>query len=224
MKKLFSILLIILSFGAFSQNEIMVYSNGGMRKMNIKSKSKKAKASVHYSNEWQTGSIYLFSGEEIKNYPLKYDLRMEVIEIKLATDIKVIATAAIKKVEWHNVAANSTEVFMNCNNYIGPHNVGMYKIISEGKILFLKKTDLEVLESNYNPALSVGNKKSKYVKEAKYYISEQGKIKLIKKRKKRILKLFGDNAEKVEIFAKENNLTFRNETNLVKIFNYFNSI
>ena len=109
MKKLFFILLAFFSTAAFSQNSndaIVVFSGGVMRTMNIKSKPKETKGSVYYSDSWRTGNIYLFSGEIIKNYPLKYDLKKQEIEIQVDDDIKVIAVGAVKKVEWFKSKLN----------------------------------------------------------------------------------------------------------------------
>ena len=227
MKKLFFILLAFFSTAAFSQNSndaIVVFSGGVMRTMNIKSKPKETKGSVYYSDSWRTGNIYLFSGEIIKNYPLKYDLKKQEIEIQVDDDIKVIAVGAVKKVEWFNFNINSNEIFINCSSYDGAGKVGMYKVISDNKIVFLKKTGLKILESNYNQALDVGSQSNRYIKDDKYYISKNGKVKLIRKRKKQILKLFGDDAEKIQIFANENRLNFKKESDLSKIFNFYNSI
>ncbi len=227
MRKLFFIFFAFFSLIVFSQNTndaIVTFSGGGMRTMNIKSKPKKTLGSVYYTKKWCTGNIHLLSGEIIKDYELKYDLKTQNIEIKLKNDIKIIAIGSIKKIEWYNSDENTNETFMNCSNYGSNEQVGMYKIISDGKVIFFKKTTLKVIESNYNQALDVGSQSSKYIKENKFYVFENGRVKLIKKRKKNILKLFGKDAEKIKIYAKEKKLNLKKEQDLVKIFNYFDSI
>ncbi|MCD6556589.1 MAG: hypothetical protein J7K64_05280, partial [Bacteroidales bacterium] len=94
----------------------------------------------------------------------------------------------------------------------------------DGKISLLKKTNLKLLSSNYNQALVAGENYDKFVKENKYYIYINNKIYSVKRNKRKILKFFNDKTERVEKFASENNLSFKNDSDLTKIFNYYNSL
>ena len=46
----------------------------------------------------------------------------------------------------------------------------------------------------------------------------------MQRNKRKILKFFNDKTERVEKFASENNLSFKNDSDLTKIFNYYNSL
>ena len=46
----------------------------------------------------------------------------------------------------------------------------------------------------------------------------------IKKNKRKVLKIFYDKAEQVKEYAKENSLSFKDDCDLAKIFEYYNSL
>ncbi len=226
MKSLIASVLVLISFSSFAQNPndaIIVVSGGGIRTMNIKSKPKETKGSYYYNDVWYTGTIKLFSGEEVQAYPLKYDMKMNQIDIKVNESVKIISIGAVKEIIWVNPTGQS-EVLRNISMYKNIEGYGFFSVLSEGKLSLLKKTELNLLDANYNTAMDVGSQSDKYVKKEIYYIKSEDKISQIKKRKKTFLNKFEDKAEKVELFASENNLNFKDDVDLEKIFNYYNSL
>jgi len=227
MKQAIIVIFITISLNVFAQNpndEIIVMNgNGGIRTMNFKNKSKSIEGSYYYSEEWNAGTIKLFSGETIENYPLKYDLKLNQIDIKADNSVKVLSIGAIKEVIWTR-KDGTIETFRNSSQYTNNNSIGFFLFLTEGKISLLKKTELNVIESNYNPAMDVGSQSKKYVKKDKYYILIGDEITLIKKSKKKILKIFNDNADIVKKYAEENELDFKNDYDLSKIFNYYNNL
>ena len=229
MRKTLLLLFVLLGMNLFAQNPndaIAVFSGGGgtMRMMEIKAKPEKTKGSIYYNKLWRTGNIYLFSGEEIKNYPLKYDLKSLRYEINVDNSIKIISIGAIKKVEWFIPETGGKEIFVNTSSYDDIDGYGMIKVLTEGKITLLKKTELKLIEGNYNTALNVGNRASKYVKNEKYFALFNDEVKKVITRKRRVLRLFGDKYDDVKKWAKEQGLSYNKDRDLSKIFNYYNSI
>jgi hypothetical protein len=72
--------------------------------------------------------------------------------------------------------------------------------------------------------MSVGSKASHYEKVAKYYIENNGKIREIRKGKHPVLKIMSDKSSQIDLFAKENKLSFKKDTDLEKIFDYYNTL
>lgn len=211
-------------FSQSPNNQVMVFSGGAMRFTDIKPKSESTKGSVYYNDLWNQGDIYLYSGEMIKNYPLKCDLKNLKVEIKVDTSVKVLNFAAVKKIEWYDKSVNK-KTLINCGEFSDFHGIaGFYELISDGKIKLLKKTDLAVVEANYNTLMSVGSKASHYEKVAKYYIENNGKIREIRKGKHPVLKIMSDKSSQIDLFAKENKLSFKKDTDLEKIFDYYNTL
>ncbi len=228
MRHLFTFTLIIFSITIFAQttphnNNLVYYASGGVSVTEIKSKPKEATGSFYYNKDWQKGSLILFSGEEIKDFNLNYDMRMRQIDIKVDDEIKTISIGAVKQIIWIT-NTGEIEIMKNSSLFKKTNEVGFYSIISEGAITFAKKTYLVLLESNYNTAMDTGNEAKKYVKKDKYYIITKNSISPIKKNKKKILAKFDDKAEIVKKYADENELSFKDDYDLSKIFNYYNSL
>ncbi|MCF6184691.1 MAG: hypothetical protein L3J56_08745 [Bacteroidales bacterium] len=230
MKKLsfLSLFLLIFIFNGISQipnDPTYTYTgNGGITISTIQSKPKNIKGSVYYNNKWKIGTLELFSKQKIKDYPIRYDMKYHRIEIKTKDNVKIIPVSDVKKITYIDNNGNS-EVCINCSVYKNSENkFGFYKIIYQGKISLLKKTNLQLKESNYNPTFDIGEKSKEYIKTDKYYIYTNGKISPVKKKKRQILKTFNNKAEKVEIFAKRNELSFKKDYDLSKIFNYYNNL
>ncbi len=229
MKYRVTIILILFSISIFAQNgvpndAIVVFTgNGSIRTSNFKSKPKSIEGSYYYNDQWNVGTIRLFSGERIENYPLKYDLKMNQIDIKVNNEIKTISIGLVKEIVWVD-KKGIRDIFKNTSNFNTEVGIGFFLILYEGEISLLKHTKLILLESNYNQAMDVGSKSKKYLKKEKYYIYSDGKISNVKKTKKKILKVFKDKSESVKKYANENNLSFKNDSDLAKIFEYYNSL
>lgn len=226
MKIIIALAILLISFSSFAQNPndaIIVITGGGIQTMNIKSKPKDTKGSYYYNDEWYTGTVKLFSGEEVQAYPLKYDMKMNQIDIKVNESVKVISIGAVKEIIWVK-PTGQPEILRNVSLYKNFEGYGFLSVLAEGSFTLLKKTELEMLESNYNGAVDAGSESKRYIKKESYYIKSEDKISKIKKRKKTFLKRFKDKAEKVDFFASENSLNFKNDIDLKKIFNYYNSL
>ena len=103
MKSFFATVIILISVTTYAQNlndAVIVVNGGTVQTMDIKSKPKETEGSFYYNDDWYTGTIKLFSGEEIQAYPLKYDMKMNQIDIKVNESVKVISIGAIKEITW----------------------------------------------------------------------------------------------------------------------------
>lgn len=226
MKKIITSVLILLSIYSYAQtgnDKVVVIKGGSIQTMSIQSKPKETKGSYYYNSEWYTGTIKMFSGEMIQSYPLKYDMKMNQIDIKVNESVKFISIGAVKEITWLKPNGQS-EILRNLSTYKNLEGYGFLSILAEGNLSLFKKTELSLLDANYNAALDVGTQSDKYVKKEKYYIKKGDKIVQIKKKKKKIIKIFNEKAEKVELYASENKLNFKDDPDLKKIFNYYNSL
>ncbi len=211
----------------FAQNPndaIIVFSGGALRSMNFQNKKTETEGSYYYSPDWNKGNIELFSGEIIQNYPLKYDMKMQQIDIKVEDEVKFVTVLAVKEISWVHPTSGDKEILKNVSNFKDYKGTGFFSILSEGKITLLKKTDLTLMEANYNAAMDVGSENNKYVKKEKYYISKDNSVQEMKKSKKIIRTIFSDQISKVEEYVDQYNLNVKEEYDLIKIFDFYNSL
>lgn len=99
--------------------------------------------------------------------------------------------------------------------------------------ILLKKDKIELFKKRSVILKSAVKAKSSYEKDkpAKFisfnhllYKSKNQKITSLPKKKKEFFNIFQQQSEKVYLFAKKNKLSFKKESDLIKIFEYFNSL
>lgn len=225
--KLISIGILIITFGidTFAQ-KVDVYSysgSGSATTLQVQTKKSETKGSFYYNDIWRAGEIILISGDIIKDYPLKYDIRKNIIDLKVENIVKVLSIGRIKEINWID-EKGSKEILRNTMLYENYSGIGFFSILSGGEKSLLKKTYLKIIDPNYVSAIDVGEQERKIVKRDIYFIAVGNKVTEIKKNKKQILKQFGTNSDNIKIFASDNNLNFKNDFDLIKIFNYYNSL
>jgi hypothetical protein len=215
---------LVTSLAAQNPNDaIVVFSGGTMRTMNIQDKKSETEGSHYYNNDWYPGTVTLFSGEEIKDYPLKYDMKMNQVDIKVDELVKFISVGAVKEIKWKQ-SDGQVEILQNVSLYSDYKGIGFFSVLAQGTIMLFKKTELTLLEANYNAAMDVGSENKKYVKKDKYYILKDGKVNEIKKSKKKVTEILSDQSTKVEEFVDQNKLNVKDEQDLIRIFDYYNSL
>ncbi|MEA2041639.1 MAG: hypothetical protein U9N85_03705 [Bacteroidota bacterium] len=229
MKTIFSTLILTMAYWVgFAQtnphSQVITHTgNGNMILMETETKAPETKGSYFLEEDWNSGIITLYSESEIKNYPFKYNMKYNQFELKTLEDIKVLPTQDVQSFIWINNSGRK-QYFINCSEFAESTEKGFYQIISKGTVSLVKYTNIELLSPNYNAAMDAGSKASRYTKENDYYVQIGKTFKKIKPRKRKILRIFNDKSETVEQFAKQNNLRYRDEDDLAKIFNYYNSI
>ncbi len=219
-------LITFIFFTVYSQTvETYKYSGSGSAAVLEKYKTKtiETKGVYFYNEEWQYADIIMFSGDKLENFPVRYNLGKNILEIKSDDIVKVISIGQIKEIHFHDKHKNET--LKNTVLYKNNEGVGFFTVLSEGDKVLLKKTYLEVIEPNYVNALDVGEQERKIVQRAKYYTANKdNEVTQIKKNKRYVLKLLNDKAEDIKKYISQNKLSVKNENDLIKIFNYYNII
>lgn len=227
MKHLLSLLVLTVFFAiAYSQvptGQIMSFSDDGLTYVNLNKKTAPTEGSYFIHDSWNAGIITLYSGAKIKNYPFKYNMQRNQIEIKTLDDIKVLPVSDAKEFVWIT-KSGKREYFLNCYEFDGNAKTGFYKVISQGNASLLKYTNVLLMEANYNAAMDAGSQSKRYTRKEDYFVHMGTSFKKVRTRKNTILEIFEDKSESVENFAKQNRLKYKNEEDLAKIFDYYNSI
>ncbi len=102
-----------------------------------------------------------------------------------------------------------------------------YEVLANGKLLLLKKLEIRKERVLTNPlGISDGSQQYKETRKEKlfYYSTKKALIKEVPKKKKNLIKIFPKHKYKVTQFVKENGLLSKSETDLIKIFDYYNQL
>jgi len=223
MKRIIIFFLVLISIQSYSQ-KVEVYKIGGHGVTShlqlVTKEEKKDKLSVYYYNDWKMARIVLFTGEEIRSYPVKYDLTRNIIEIKTEEEIKLLSIGRVNEIHW----TATGEVFYNTMIFDNFDEQGFFTKLHEGKISLLKKPYMKVIESNYVAEFDAGEEEDQYVKRFKYYYVIDNKVREFKKSKRNVLKLFNDNSEQIKDYISSKKLKCNNDIDLIKIFNYYENL
>ena len=183
--------------------------------------------SPYIMESWTNATILFKSNEIIENIPVKYDLKENLMEIKTKKTIKVCPPERIIAFELNDSANGEVRAFVNCNQFKVEYSlVGFYEVLvdEEDGFMLLKKTEASIKESNYNPALDVGEMTAKIIKRDAFYIAKNKTAYSIPKRKKAFLKLFGKKSALIGDFVKREKSKLNDQEDLIKIIAYCNSI
>ncbi|TYP98064.1 hypothetical protein C7447_103232 [Tenacibaculum adriaticum] len=100
-----------------------------------------------------------------------------------------------------------------------------YAILFDGeRISMLKRYISEIKEGKVNRMTGAKITKNKYILKEKYYVYKNRKLTKIKLKKKQILNLLKDKKQNVKKFVLNKDLSYSKEEDILKIFEYYNSI
>ena len=177
----------------------------------------------YVSNQWSQGTIVLRSGDSISNYPLKYNLVTDAVEVKTDQTVKVVPIADVQQFYWFN---NGQPVdFINGSGYTmgGTPLNGYFQLLVKGTTNLFKKTYLSVQKANYRPELDVGSPEDKVVREDSYYLARGKSIMEIKNRK-RVYDYFKQHRADVKKHAQQQEWNPKREEDLAAIVRYYNEL
>lgn len=179
----------------------------------------------YLDKKWNKANILLYQSETvIEGYPIKYDIKSDLVEIKTNAGIKILDIKKIKNIVWVDSITSIPHYFVNAGEFKreGVPSRGLLEVLVDGTIPLVKKTELFVKKPTYNAALDVGTRDTKiYPKETNYYVKDGEMIKV--KGKKDISAAAADRANEVESFIKVNKLNVNKETDLIRVFEILNS-
>jgi hypothetical protein len=188
----------------------------------VKARPEATQGTYYLDTEWRTGNIYLKSGDTLKNYPLKYDIDKNLIEINTPQHVKTLPGQRAIAFEWNN--GTSSVTFINGEYYTleGTKLTGFFQVLVAGNFQLLSKTVLEVKKADYNVALDVGSRADKILKKERLFIARDKQLYELKG--KEDLAPFGEKAAAIKTYARENKLKPGKREDAMKLVTYSNTI
>lgn len=186
---------------------------------------------VAYSEEKIVGNIYLFddwtscvlkiNNREYEGIMLNYNMKNRNIEIKDGDKLKTVGIDMVES--FRDAYGNTYQRTSNLVNKDGVRLLGICKVVSEtDKWDLIVAYQLILIESNYVPALDVGDKTSRLEKKEKYFLVRNGRAYELSNSKKKIRKELANEHVDLEPFFKENNLDIKDSNDLAALINYLN--
>ena len=181
----------------------------------------------YLTTDWSSSAILLYKNEKlIKGYPIRYDIAANQLNVKSSGGIKVLEGSAVKSFSMIDSARNNLKYFINAGEYTldGSTMTGFFEVLVDGRVALFKRLRVVLKKADYNSALDIGSRDDKIVKQATYYLNQTLVVTELPSAKNKLASLMGDRGDEVKDFIDRNKLSVRKEDDLVRIFQYYNSL
>jgi hypothetical protein len=169
------------------------------------------------NDEFLIGNVMLNNDDEYENVPLKYNIYDDELYFKNAKDEMLLSF--VIPVKWFKLAGQTyLNGFPEIDNYT---RNSFYGLLAGNKIKLLFKAYKTISETRpYNSP----NVEKRFERDKAYFILKDGKMYRFKPSRKALLNLFDSAGPKIEEYIKREKINFRNDEDLVKIFEFINSL
>ncbi len=165
------------------------------------------KGRIFLTNNFIESTIFSFEDEQFE-VELRYRFADDEMQIMHQEKIKAIVPQKVKKLIFKNDGKEQIFVPMEYSNKKNV-NLGYFELLSDGKMKLLKQFQKSGKEK---------------IKTVLFSQNETEPAKCFKVKKSSILKLMSDHKSSVAKFIVENKINVKNENDLKKVFDYYNSL
>lgn len=230
-----SILIVVLFFiSLYAHSQVVINSNSITSSLSFELLSNTGQNLIVNSNlepnlegspflreDWQSGYIIMKSGDTIPSIELRYNVYKDEMHFK--AEEKVYSIGIPEKIKIL-LLGESPFIYLSYKDDKIIRK-SFFEILNIGKSLLLKHHYYEILPANYNLILNSGNKNKQLLLKKKYYLRTKEEVIVeIDKRGERFISAFGNNGSEIEKYVKDNKLSFKEESDLIQITNFANSL
>ena len=180
--------------------------------------------SPFFKAEWLNGTVTLADARVIKDINVKYDEVVDKPYVRGPQDQTVLLNDKVTEFSMIDNTGSKTVVRKYKNGFtnIPGFTVDSYfEVLADGKVSFLKKKVKVITEDKqYNSAVITKG----FFETTKYYIVSNINSTLVKKDKNSVLAALSDKQTELDAFVKANSLNLKDEDDIVKLVDYYNTL
>ena len=180
------------------------------------------KGSPYFNDEWLNGEIWKANGHKYQNLRLKVDLYRNIIFMNIHDTVYDMTDIAdvVYFIVHPDMNDTSKKIFFSKTFSAPELKNNLIQTLSTGKISLLKKENYTISET----ATGITNYRERsFTDKIIYYILNGSTLFEIKKLNKKNFETLNLNTSKIEAFAKDNNLSYSDESGWIKMIDYYNS-
>ncbi len=190
---------------------------------------------TYLDTAWAQGNLKLYDAiqpvggkavDTLSGLGMRYNVHFNEVEILLNTyrDTRAVQGDRIRSFSLEK-KGEQPAYFTNAKNYQADKvPTGFYEILTSGPMTLAVLHRTVIRKPNYNAALEVGEKDTKILMDDDYYAIQDGKAEKLKLSKKALLELMEKKSKQMGTFIKANDLDFKDQGNLVRLFEAYNSL
>ncbi len=210
---------LLASISLFAQN-FRVTLPVGQNKIVITDSRPNLDGSPYLFEDWRNGSIYMNNGDTIVSIMLRYNVYKD--EMQFQNEDKIYTIGSPENIA-RIILDNQTFVYLNYEEE-GKPKKGYFEVLSQGTTCLLQRHFPTILAANFNVALNSGNKNDQLSLKKKFYLKKEALVVEIDKKGKNYVSAFDLKGKDIQKFAKDNDLSFKKDEDLIQITKFANSL
>jgi hypothetical protein len=175
-------------------------------------------------DNWQKGTVRLRNGTVHTSLDLKYDQVADELIFLSPTGQEQKFADRVAEFTLPAAQGGSHRFFSGFAPIDGARESSFYELVADGPTRLLKRTTKKIVEER---APNSNILKIRQVRQhVKYYVAlpDQQKLTLVRKDQKSVLTAFSNRRSEVEQYLKTQGLNLKEEQDLVKLTNYYNTL
>ncbi|OOQ60796.1 hypothetical protein [Mucilaginibacter pedocola] len=180
----------------------------------------------YLTDEWQPGDVKLVNGvTSQEKLMLKYNLVDDMLLFKeKGSDNAMSFVVPVQ--EFTISPAGDDKVLVKhfragYKDIEGNTPTSFYQVLSDGKVQLLRKDTKKALETQ---EIGSASKTTTFIEKTKYYLVVNGKTTQVKNDKKSLLAVLADKQAQLEDYIKTNKVNFKDDAQLGKLVDYYNTL
>ena len=180
--------------------------------------------SPFYSSDWSRGSITLASGKKFVNVMVRLNLHSDRVHylIEDTNTERVASISTITEVEFTDSETNRLVRFRCGYPVAGKNDLKtFYKVLADGKATLLKQDKRILIEEKpFNSATIT----RRFDIDRDYFVLINNSMVPLKRTKAGLAEIFSDRQAEIEKYISENKIRLKEDEDLAKVVNYYNSL
>ncbi len=232
MKKFIQFIILISALSGFSQSNFLTgadinnssasitsYNSGTYLKIGGSKTISKVKGTPYLFDDWNNISVVTtLDDQKFKIVNLNYDTKSDLFVAKISQD----SVFMFKPNYLKEVTINNRRFKKYLNQETALFNY--YEVIAANDDTEILKRNQKVLRIGITNRLTMEKESDYFILKEDYYLNKNGNLTELSIKKKNILKLFGNKSQTVKKYISDNKLSIKEDIDLRKIFNYYESL
>ena len=170
--------------------------------------------------DWIKCSVSFRNGQILQDVAMRYNVYKGEMQYKTGKGIFIIgAPDSILSLKFSDRTFIYTKFDEN-----NSQKKDYFEVVSDGKAQILVRHMMQIIKSNYNVALDVGEKNDHLRLKEVYYVKKDNLVAEVDKKGKTLLNLLADKSVQLSDFIKKNHPSFKDKADLCRVTEYYNSL
>ncbi|CCG99758.1 hypothetical protein FAES_1748 [Fibrella aestuarina BUZ 2] len=165
--------------------------------------------------------------DSLLGVPMRHDLLTQQLEILAGpNNIRVAQAPQVRQFTINNRKLQAASYYVNVREFRGEADVllGFFEVLTTGRATLLRYPSAIIRKSDYNVALSVGNKDDALELKQVWYVAKGPKAVVFSPSKRAILSLFADKEADMTTYLKTQKPDLKSRAGLTALVAYYNSL